>query len=74
MAESRLAKFLTDQQEAVAILRDAEESLPGPYSIRLDALNAALFFDRGTSVDQSMADVIADAKKVEAFLKGGWHG
>lgn len=68
MGDSRTTKFIADQQDAVAILRDEMDTLK-PYNVRYDALYASINIhkERHTS---TMDEVIDDAKKVEKFLKG----
>jgi hypothetical protein len=67
-AETRLSKFLTDQQEAVGIARDLIDAPRDPYAVRSDALNMALYLHKER--ESTMAEAIEDAKKVEAYLRG----
>jgi len=65
--ETRLQKFVEDQEAAVAIAREASH-MPLDYNIRVDALNAALALAVGG--ETTMRDVVRDARVVEKYLRG----
>jgi hypothetical protein len=75
MAATRLDKFITDQEAAVQLARELPD-VPSEYSIRVDAMNAALSLANSMSDERtaSMADVVKDAKLAEAYLKGALRG
>jgi hypothetical protein len=69
MAESRLAKFLADQQEAVAIAVE-QTGEPSPYGVRCDAINAALGLANATTEATTVAELLQNARLIEKYLKG----
>jgi hypothetical protein len=74
MAEenTRLKKFLADQEEAVSIARGLPD---GSSPVRIDALNVALSLAHCNALASggttSMTEIMKDAAKVEKYLKGG---
>jgi hypothetical protein len=68
---TRLKKFIQDQEEAVQLAR---ETTDGSDPLRVDAINAALSLARTnaevSSTQTTMAQLIADAKLAESYLKG----
>lgn len=69
MTES-VTKFLKNQEEAVKLAREIPDD-PSSYSIRVDAINAALSMNSNTNNEWSVSDVIDASVKFEAYLKSG---
>lgn len=71
MAEdTRLKKFIADQEEAVEIARG---TVNGGDPLRIDAVNVALHLAHsnaiGANKETSMADLLKDALVAEKFLR-----
>lgn len=69
---TRLKRFIQDQEEAVQLAR---ETTIGSDPLRVDAINVALSLARTngevSNVQTTMAQLLADAKIAEAYLKAG---
>lgn len=69
--ETRLKKFIADQEEAVSLARSTPE---GSNPVRIDSLNAALSLACTNAANcqqvTSMADILKDAAAAEKYLKG----
>lgn len=70
MAEARLTKFIADQEAAVDIARSAMDT-PQAYNIRVDAINGALSLAQANHETVSVNELLANARRIEAYLKGG---
>jgi len=68
---TRLKKFLTDQEEAVALARSTPD---GSNSVRIDAMNVALSLAHSNAIAAdkivTMAELLKNAAAAEQYLRG----